>query len=140
MDSELLGLIAAIYKEAGKQYDDSISYTFWFVDIHKDGEASEILYIKHEKTPSVRLSAMISAEFDNLMMAGRCISSDRKTNSAIRVKASCMAMGEAIGTAAAIAIHNNIRIANISIDELKCKLSDSGAIVPGISEGKEFAL
>jgi len=125
---------------SGKQYDDSICYTFWFVDIHRDGEEAEILYIKHENTPSVRLSAMISSEFDNLMMAGRCISSDRKTNSAIRVKASCMAMGEAIGTAAAIAIRNNIRIADISIDELKCRLSKNGAIVPGLSDGKEFAL
>lgn len=125
---------------SGKQYDDSICYTFWFVDIHKDGEPAEILYIKHANTPSVRLSSMISAEFDNLMMAGRCISSDRKTNSAIRVKASCMAMGEAIGTAAAIAIRNNIKIADVSIDELKRKLSESGAIVPGISDGEEFVL
>ncbi len=125
---------------SGKHYDDSICYTYWFVDIHKDGEPSEIVYIKHENTPTVRLSAMISDEFDNLMMAGRCISSDRKTNSAIRVKATCMAMGEAIGTAAAIAIRNNIKTADISIDELKRTLSEGGAIVPGISDGEEFVL
>jgi hypothetical protein len=125
---------------SGKQYEDSICYTFWFVDIHKDGEPSEIVYLRHENTPSVRLSAMISAEFDNLMMAGRCISSDRKTNSAIRVKASCMAMGEAIGTAAAFAIENNVKPKDISIDGLKRKLSRNGAIVPGICDGEEFVL
>ena len=125
---------------SGKQYDDSICYTFWFVDIHKDDESTEILYIKHENTPSVRLSAMISDEFDNLMMAGRCISTDRKTNSAIRVKASCMAMGEAIGTAAALAIEHNVKAAELSIDELKSRLSERGAIVPGICEGEEFVL
>jgi hypothetical protein len=125
---------------SGKQYEDSICYTFWFVDVHKDGEPSEIVYLRHENTPSVRLSAMISGEYDNLMMAGRCISSDRKTNSAIRVKASCMAMGEAIGTAAAFAIENNVKPKDISIDGLRRRLSQNGAIVPGISEGEEFVL
>jgi hypothetical protein len=125
---------------SGKQYDDSVCYTFWFVDIHREGMASEIHYIKHEHTPSIRLSSMISSEFDNLAMAGRCISTDRQTNSAIRVKASCMAMGQAIGTASAIAVKNNTVIKDISIDELKMILSDQGAIVPGISDGKEFDL
>ena len=73
-------------------------------------------------------------------MAGRCISTDRQTNSAIRVKASCMAMGQAIGTSSAIAVKNNTVIKDISIDELKMILSDQGAIVPGISDGKEFDL
>ncbi len=123
---------------SGKQYDDSVCYSFWFVDVHRDNEPAEIRYIRHEHTPSIRLSAMIADEFDNLTMAGRCISTDRKTNSAIRVKASCMAMGEAIGTAAAIAAHHDIRTADVSIDELKCRLSAQGAIVPGISDGEVF--
>lgn len=124
----------------GKQYEDSVCYTFWFVDIHRKGMASEIHYIKHENTPSVRLSSMISSEFDNLAMAGRCISTDRQTNSAIRVKASCMAMGQAIGTASAVAVQNKIKIKDISVNDLKTKLSLQGAIVPGISDGEEYVL
>ena len=124
---------------SGKQYEDSVCYSFWFIDVHRDNEPAEIRYIRHENTPSVRLSSMISAEFDNLLMAGRCISTDRKTNSAIRVKASCMAMGEAIGTAAAIAVRQNIRTADVSVRELKTRLTEQGAIVPGISDGREFA-
>ncbi len=125
---------------SGTQYDDSICYTFWFVDIHRDGAPADIHYIKHENTPSIRLSAMISAQFSNLMMAGRCISTDRATNSAIRVKASCMAMGEAVGTAAALAIQSRLLAAEISIDALKEKLSAQGAIVPGYCDGKPFTL
>ena len=124
---------------SGKQYEDSVCYTFWFVDIHRDGAPAEIHYIKHENTPSVRLSAMISCELSNLMMAGRCISTDRPTNSAIRVKASCMAMGEAVGTAAALAIKGHQIAADISIDALKEQLSAQGAIVPGICDGKPFS-
>lgn len=125
---------------SGKQYDDSICYTFWFVDIHREGMAAEIRYLKHELTPSVRLSSMISSEFDNLAFAGRCISTDRQTNSAIRVKASCMAMGQAIGTASSMAVKKDINLADVPIDELKYTLSCQGAIVPGISDGNDFVL
>lgn len=123
---------------SGRQYEDSVCYTFWFVDIHRDNEKSEIHYLKSENTPSIRLSSMISADLENLMMAGRCISTDRATNSAIRVKASCMAMGEAVGTAAALCVMKNIDLSEICIDELKKMLSENGAIVPGISDGESF--
>lgn len=124
----------------GKQYDDSVCYTFWFVDIHRDGQDAYIHYIKHPHTPSVRLSSMISCEYTNLMMAGRCISTDRETNSAIRVKASCMAMGEAVGTAAALAISKDSLVSEIPIEELKKLLSQQGAVVPGVSDGKNFGI
>ncbi len=124
----------------GKHYEDSVCYTFWFVDIHRDGQPAEIHYIKTENTPSVRLSAMISADLDGLMMAGRCISTDRPTNSAIRVKSSCMAMGEAVGTAAALAIGQGVAPSSLPMDALKRRLHEQGAIVPGLSDGVEFAL
>jgi hypothetical protein len=138
----ILGLTTMLAEDyiSGKQYEDSICYTFWFIDIHRDGMEAEIHYINSENTPTVRLSSMISADFDNLMMAGRCISTDRQTNSAIRVKASCMAMGQAVGAAAAISAQKRILPASLDVDELKRTLSDSGAIVPGICDGLDFVL
>ena len=123
---------------SGKQYDDSVCYTFWFVDIHRDGQEAEKHYIKHENTPSIRYSSMVSSDLKNLLMAGRCISTDRATNSAIRVKSSCMAMGEVVGTASAICIQENITPKDINITQLKRQLSKQGAIVPGLSNGVEF--
>ena len=120
----------------GKVFDDSVCYTYWFVDIHRDNMPAYIQYITHENTPTVRLSAMISKDFSNLLMAGRCISSDRETNSAIRVKASCMAMGQAAATAAAVAILNNIEVSKVSVSEVINTLDKEGAITPG--KEKEF--
>ena len=70
---------------AGKVFEDSVCYSYWFVDIHREGQAAYIQYITHDKTPTIRLSAMISKDLSNLMMAGRCVSSDRETNSSLRV-------------------------------------------------------
>ena len=115
----------------GKVFADSVCYSYWFVDIHREGQAAHIQYITHEKTPTIRLSAMISKDFTNLMMAGRCVSSDRETNSALRVKASCMAMGQAAATAAAIAIRDGINVQDVCLEKLKKTLDDNNAIIPG---------
>ena len=116
---------------AGKVFEDSVCYSYWFVDIHREGQAAYIQYITHDKTPTIRLSAMISKDLSNLMMAGRCVSSDRETNSSLRVKASCMAMGQAAGTAAALAVREGIAVRNVSVENLLKTLDESGAIIPG---------
>jgi hypothetical protein len=116
---------------AGRVFEDSVCYSYWFVDIHRDGQPAFIQYITHEKTPTIRLSAMISRDISNLMMAGRCVSSDRETNSSLRVKASCMAMGQAAGTAAAVAVRNGLDAAKVPADAVREALDQNGAIIPG---------
>ena len=116
---------------AGRVFEDSVCYSYWFVDIHRDGQPAFIQYITHEKTPTIRLSAMISRDISNLMMAGRCVSSDRETNSSLRVKASCMAMGQAAGTAAAVAVWNGLDAAKVPADAVREALDQNGAIIPG---------
>ena len=116
---------------AGKIFEDSVCYSYWFVDIHREGQAAYIQYITHEHTPTIRLSAMISKDLPNLMMAGRCVSSDRETNSSLRVKASCMAMGQAAGTAAAIAVADGVDVRFVCVEKVKNTLDQNGAIIPG---------
>jgi len=116
---------------AGRIFWDSVCYSFWFVDIHREGQPAYIRYITHGNTPTVRLSNLISKDLTNMMMAGRCISSDRETNSALRVKASCMAMGQAAGTAAALAVREGILPKEVDVQELLTVLDRNGAIIPG---------
>ena len=115
----------------GRIFEDSVCYSYWFVDIHREGQAAYIRYIDHDRTPTIRLSSMISADFTNLMMAGRCVSSDRETNSSLRVKASCMAMGQAAGTAAAVAIRDGVEVSCVSVPKVLSELEAAGAIIPG---------
>ena len=122
---------------SGRIFADSVCYSYWFVDIHRNAQPAYIRYITHDRTPTIRLSAMISRDFSNLMMAGRCVSSDRETNSALRVKASCMAMGQAAATAAAIALSDGVDVCMVSMEKLLHTLDDSGAIIPG--KEKPFA-
>ena len=123
---------------SGKVFEDSVCYSFWFVDIHRDGEPSYIRYITHGNTPTIRLSSLISRDVSNLMMAGRCVSSDRETNAALRVKASCMAMGQAVGTAAALAVRTVKLPKDVAAAAVKRELAENGAVVPEYNEIPSF--
>ena len=125
---------------SGRVFEDSVCYSFWFVDIHREGAPAYISYITDGSTPTIRLSSMIPLRFDNLLCAGRCVSSDRETNSALRVKCSCMAMGEAAGIAGALASRMSSPVTcSVDISLVKRLLVDAGAIVPGISKPGSFA-
>lgn len=118
----------------GVVYPDSIAYTFWFIDIHREGEPAVIRYLRSPRTPTIRLGAMLPVGAENLIVAGRCVGSDRETNSAIRVKSSCMAMGQAAGAAVYAAKRLGVRLYETADDaniaEVKRILKSSGARVP----------
>ncbi len=114
-------------------YDDAVCYTYWFIDIHREGRPAEIVYLQDEKTPTVSLGAMRPKGLKNVFCAGRCVSSDRAFNSAVRVKASCMAMGQAAGAATALAVEQRYGDTR-SVDpaDVRKYLRNQGAIVPDL--------
>lgn len=112
-------------------YEDAVSYSYYPVDLHKSGKKPlHNIFLEKGRVPSIPLGAMIVKGFDNLLVAGRCISGDRLANSAFRVKASCMGMGQAAGAAAAVALRSAKSLRDIGIEELKSFLVSQGAIVP----------
>lgn len=117
-----------------KRHEDAICYSYWFIDLHHSGsEKSCIVYLKDGKTPTIPLSSMIPKGLSNVFAAGRCISGDRLANSAYRVKATCMAVGQAAGAAAAIAVQSNqSKSRNADLVQVKKLLTQNGAIVPGM--------
>lgn len=120
--------------------EDAVCYTYWHIDIHAPGDyQSKHVYLRGPETPSVPLRCLIPVSLSNVLVAGRCISGDRASVSAMRVKASCMAMGQAAGTAAALAVSHNVHdIRKVCPAEVRRSLAESGAVVPGISEPQKF--
>lgn len=115
---------------------DSVCYSFYPVDVHRGTEDKPLdnVFLDEGRVPGVPLGALIARGFDNLMMAGRIASGDRRAQSAYRVQASCMAMGEAAGTAAAAAAKQGVRVTEIDVDALRRRLHDNGVLVPGIDD------
>lgn len=114
----------------GRVFEDAICYAFYPVDLHtKQGVKPEPL--KPGKVPTVPLSALVPKGSRNIIVAGRCVSSDRPANSGLRVQASCMGMGQAAGAAAALAVKAGMTPLEVPLKELHALLREHGAIIPG---------
>ena len=113
---------------------DAVCYSFYPIDVHRGDTETMLDNEFHERgrVPGVPYGALVARGFDNLMMAGRIASGDRRAQSAYRVQASCMAMGQAAGTAAAMAATLDGRADAVNVSELRARLAEDGAIVPGI--------
>jgi hypothetical protein len=116
----------------GRVFPDAVAYTFYPIDLHDEhGVRPEPL--NAGIVPTIPLGALIPKGSRNLLVAGRCLSSDRLANSALRVQASCMAMGQAAGAAAVLAVRDGTTPLRVSLDKLRQTLKNHDAIVPGIS-------
>ncbi|MAD80392.1 MAG: FAD-dependent oxidoreductase [Pirellulaceae bacterium] len=114
---------------SGRVFDDAISYAFYPVDLHtKTGVRPKPL--KPGKVPTIPLSALIPKGSRNIIVAGRCVSSDRLANSGLRVQASCMGMGQAAGVAATLAAKSGTTPLEVSLTEIHALLRDHGQIIP----------
>ena len=114
----------------GRVFEDAVCYAFYPVDLHtKEGVKPEPL--KPGKVPTVPLRALVPKGSRNIIVAGRCVSSDRLANSGLRVQASCMGMGQAAGAAAALAAKTGMTPLEVPIKELYALLREHGAIIPG---------
>lgn len=123
-------LITANDYRSGKKFDDAICYAFYPVDLHtKNGVKPEPL--KPGIVPTVPLSALVPKGSRNIIVAGRCVSSDRLANSGLRVQASCMGMGQAAGAAAALAAKAGTTPLEVPLKEIHDLLRTHGAIIPG---------
>ena len=116
---------------SGRVFEDAVCYAFYPVDLHgSDGVKCKPLTAG--VIPTVPLSALVPKGSRNIIVAGRCVSSDRLANSGLRVQASCMAMGQAAGATAALAAQQNTTPLKVALKDIREMLSKHGAIVPAV--------
>lgn len=80
--------------KSGKKFDNPALISNYPIDVHSSDKNTSTL----DKTGEyqVPIEALMSADFDNLFVVGRCLSADYKAQGALRVQASCFSMGEAV--------------------------------------------
>lgn len=107
--------------------EDSIALAGYNVDIHQNGVGLSLLPAAH--AIGIPYGCLVSENIDGLLASGRCISVDPYPFGLTRAMATCMAIGEAAGIAASIAVKDNRSLKNISIEKLQQELHKAGAIV-----------
>ena len=115
---------------SGRVFPDSVCYAFYPVDMHDKKNGVHPAHLAEGVVATVPLRALVPKGAKNLLVAGRCVSSDRSANSGLRVEATCMAMGQSAGAAAALASKKRCSPLDMPFGELCKQLTSSGAIVP----------
>ena len=109
-----------------RRFDDAIAVASYPLDIHHpEGGGCTLTWCGDSYDIPYR--SLVPKNVKNLLVAGRSISTTHEAMSAIRVMAPCMAMGEAAGRAAKIAVRKGIAPAEINVDELREELKATGA-------------
>src|SRR5574341_1162362 len=87
----------------GARFPDAIAQNDFPIDLHMaKGKGMEGQ--PTETTHRIPYRCLVPKRPDGLLVAGRCVSATREALGAIRLTASAMAMGQAAGTAAALAV------------------------------------
>ena len=78
--------------KSGKTFAHPVVVSNYPVDVHSEKKDASTLEVVQDYT--LPLESLMSADIDNLFVAGRCISADFMAQGALRVQASCFSMGE----------------------------------------------
>jgi hypothetical protein len=85
--------------------------------------------VKHVYIP---FRALVPEKIEGLLVAGRSFSSDFSSNNMANLIPHCIAMGQAAGVAAAMAVQQNISPRKVEYQDLQHKLIKQGVVLPGI--------
>lgn len=118
----------------GRQFDDQVMRYACFVDIHKvdaGGKHSEYhdMELQPGQSYGIPYRTLLPAGVENLMVAGRCFSATHEALASARMMPSCMAMGQAAGTAAAMAVENDMTPRRIDPGDLQKSLAKQNVIL-----------
>ena len=86
----------------------------------------------HVKTPpkAIPYRSLVPVKVENLLVAGRCFSSDPFANDLLNLIPFCVAMGEAAGTAAAIAVADGVQPRKVDVGKLQRTLVAQNVWLP----------
>ena len=111
-------------------FEDGIAACNYDIDIHNpEGAGTSHYYFPDGKYYTIPYRSLIPKGIENMLVAGRCISSDHGAQASYRIMPTVCCIGEAAGTAIAIAASEGIDVRSVDTDLLRKKLTDKGAFV-----------
>ncbi|SDR94436.1 FAD dependent oxidoreductase [Paenibacillaceae bacterium GAS479] len=115
----------------GRRFADGIARSGYPVDLHDPtGKGVAASFIEGSGAYDIPFGCLIPKGIDNLLAAGRCISTTHEALATTRLTPSCMATGEAAGTAAALAVATNTALpAEVNIEQLRDVLRQGNVVL-----------
>ena len=133
---------------SNRVFDDAVAYGAWPMDVHVRGGLKDVHdYPSHvynfDGLYTIPYGCYCSRDVANLMMAGRDISASKMAFSSARVMGTCAVGGQAVGTAAALAIQKDCtprEVGKKHIRHLQQQLLKDDCYIPGFRNEDEADL
>ena len=112
-----------------REFPDTIALSGAPIEDHQKGSNTTWEYLPPGLAVGIPLRTLIPEGMTNLLVAGRCLSATHDAHAAIRSMGQCMAMGQAAGTTAALAIEADVSVAKLPYEPLRDALLRNKAIL-----------
>jgi len=140
----------------GRKFEDGIGRGSWWIDIHcPRGFVKDGVHLCYSECPKkdcymhteykdqlmgaihppegdwydIRYGCLVPKNIDNLLISGRCISATHEAMAGARVMGTCMAIGQAAGTAAAQAVLTKTSQRELDVEAIRQTIiADDGKV------------
>lgn len=115
---------------AFRKFEDGIAACNYDIDIHSpdDGTTSHY-YFPLGAYYTIPYRCLVPRGSQNLLVAGRCVSATHEAQASLRIMPVCATLGEAAGTAAALAIDAGTPVCALDAARLRAVLRKNGAVI-----------
>jgi len=111
------------------RFDDQIGLCGAPIEDHRGGADTKWAYLPDGQCVGIPYRTLLPQKSENLLVAGRCFSATHDAHASVRSMAQCMAMGQAAGRAAAIAVAGGFAPRDVPVPELRDRLRALGAVL-----------
>ena len=112
------------------KFEDGIAACNYDIDIHNpEGTGTSHYYFPAGEYYTIPYRSLIPKSAENLLVAGRCISSDHGAQASYRIMPVVCCIGEAAGSAVGLAVKQNCTVREIDVKELQNELKSNRAYI-----------
>ena len=110
-------------------FEDKVCNAFNYVDMHSQEIGCEVEFLESDDLlPKVPFRALIPKGSRRITVSGRNVSANRVAFAGIRAQCTCMAMGQAMGAAAALAVQRGVASKEVSSQDIVALTVEHGAV------------
>ena len=111
-------------------FEDTVAVGNYEIDIHNpEGTGTTLYYFNGGEYYKIPYRSLLPKEYDNLLVAGRCLSATHEAHSAVRIMPICACLGQAAGVAAAVARKTGRNDHSVDVEQVRSRLKELGAVV-----------
>lgn len=127
---------------SNRRFPDAVAYGGWHIDNHVplglfDFDKLPATVIGYPGSYTIPYRSYIVRGIENLFVGGRCLSASKLGMASSRVMGTCAIGGQAIGTAAALAVKCGVPIREVDIRRLQQELLKDDCYIPGVANEDE---